>query len=477
MDRNEIEYLLNSRQSFTWINRNVSPVHAAALQKSRIHGIEFYPAYCRVYPNKALAAQLLGFADIDENGIEGLEFLYNECLRGEMMQWTITRDALGRTLNHDRVCEPSHEGNSLELNIDATIQYISEKALQRAVEENNAKAGMAVVIEPKTGAVRAIAHFPSFNPNSFSAFPRDKWRNRAVTDQFEPGSTLKVFAAAAALESQLFTPDSVVFCENGRYRIGRNTIRDAHPYGNLTFSDVIAKSSNIGTAKVAHRIGPAALYHTLANFGFGEKTGIECPGEAPGKLRDYKAWKPIDHATISFGQGITVTAVQLAAALGAVANDGILMKPRIVRAIRDANGKIVKSFGPEQQGRAVSAQTAQLLRKMLQAATQKGGTGTLSVPVGYSVCGKTGTAQKLNEQGNYKNCEYNAVFMGFAPSNAPELAVVVVIDEPHKHHYGGLVAAPVFREIVHESFNYLNIPPEPMGERLDVSNKTHRQGA
>jgi len=481
MDRREIEYLLFSRNTFTWINRNVLPAQASVLQAENIRGIEYFPAYCRVYPNKSLAAQLIGFADIDEKGIEGLEFLYDDLLKGEMMQWTIIRDAHGYILNHDRVCEPSHEGRSLELNIDMAIQAISENALQRAVEENNAKSGMAVVMEPKTGAVKAIAHFPTFNPNSFNAFPQENKRNRAISDQFEPGSTLKIFLAAAALESKLFTPDSVVDCENGRYRIGRNVIRDTKPHDDLTFLEVIAVSSNIGTAKVAQKIGPAALYHTLAGFGFGEKTGIDFPGEASGRLRDYRAWKPIDHATIAFGQGITVTAIQLAAAVAAIANDGILMKPQIVRAIRDGNGNIVKSFEPEAQRRAISSRTVELLKTMMRAATEKGGTGTLAVPAGYSVCGKTGTAQKLNEAGNYKHCEYNAVFAGFAPAHAPQLAVVVVIDEPHKHHYGGLVAAPVFREIVHESFNYLTIPPTPPPtppvNRLDVSGKAFRRGA
>jgi cell division protein FtsI (penicillin-binding protein 3) len=477
MNRHEIEYLLRARNRFTWINRNVAPVHAAALQAEKIHGIEFFPTYCRVYPNRTLAAQLLGFTNIDGKGIEGLEYSYNDCLTGKIMEWTIVKDALGRILNHEGVCQPSHEGRGLILTIDAAIQHISENVLQRVVEENNAKSGMAVVMEPKTGAVLAIAHFPAFNANSFSAFPMENRRNRAVADQFEPGSTLKIFLAAAALESKLFTLDSVIDCENGRYRIGRNTIRDTHPHDDLTFCEVIAKSSNIGTAKVAHQIGPAALYHTLVNFGFGGKTGINCPGEATGRLRDYRAWKPIDHATIAFGQGITVTAIQLAGAVAAIANDGILMKPRIVKAIRDANGNIAASFEPEVQRRAISSQTAQLLKMMMQAATETGGTGTLAVPVGYTVCGKTGTAQKLNDQGNYQHCEYNAVFAGFAPIDAPELAVVVVIDEPHRQHFGGLVAAPAFREIVHESFNYLNIPPEPAAERLDVSRATFRRGA
>lgn len=477
MNRHEIEHLLRARNRFTWINRNVAPVHAAALQDEKIHGIEFFPAYCRVYPNKTLAAQLLGFTNIDGKGIEGLEYFYNDCLTGKIMEWTIVKDALGRILNHEGVCQPSHAGRGLILTIDAAVQHISENALQRVVEENNAKSGMAVVMEPKTGAVLAIAHFPAFNPNSFSAFPMENRRNRAVADQFEPGSTLKIFLAAAALESKLFTPDSVIDCENGRYRIGRNTIRDTHPYEDLTFCEVIAKSSNIGTAKVAQQIGPAALYHTLVNFGFGEKTGVNCPGEATGRLRDYRAWKPIDHATIAFGQGITVTAIQLAGAVAAIANNGILMKPRIVKAIRDANGNIVESFEPEVQRRAISSQTAQLLKMMMRAATEKGGTGTLAAPVGYTVCGKTGTAQKLNDQGNYQHCEYNAVFAGFAPIDAPELAVVVVVDEPHRQHFGGLVAAPAFREIVHESFNYLNIPPEPAADRLDVSRATFRRGA
>jgi cell division protein FtsI (penicillin-binding protein 3) len=481
MDRHAIEHLLLSKDKFTWIDRSVLPAQASALQTQlraeKITQIEFVPSYCRIYPNRTLAAQLIGFTNIDEKGTTGLEFQYNECLQGEMMYWSVIKDAKGNIINQDRICEVSHEGNSLELNIDTVIQSISENALKRAVEENNAKSGIAVVMEPKTGAVKAIAHFPTFNPNAFNSSPSENWRNRAIADQFEPGSTLKIFLAAAALESKLFTPDSVVSCENGRYRIGRNVIRDTKPHDDLTLLEIIAVSSNIGTAKVAQQIGPAALYHVLAGFGFGERTGIDFPGEASGMLRDYRAWKPIDHATIAFGQGVTVTAIQLATAVAAIANDGILMKPQIVRAIRDGNGNIVRSFEPEVLRRVISSRTVELLKTMMLAATEKGGTGTLAVPAGYSVCGKTGTAQKLNEAGNYQHCEYNAVFAGFAPARAPQLAVLVVIDEPHRHHYGGLVAAPVFREIVHESFNYLNIPPEPPVDRLDVSGKAFRRGA
>jgi cell division protein FtsI (penicillin-binding protein 3) len=306
-------------------------------------------------------------------------------------------------------------------------------------------------------------------------YPKDAWRNRAIADAFEPGSTFKVFVAAAALDSGKCTPDKVFYCENGTYRIGRNVIHDTHSHGSLTVHDIIKVSSNIGAAKIAEFIGPQTLYDTLKKFGFGDLTGIDCPAESSGMLRDCRNWKPIENATIAFGQGVTITPIQLVTAVAAIANNGILMKPRLVEAITDVHGKIVQTFPPEEVRRVISPATAQSMKLILRSVTEEGGTGTWAVPKGYTVCGKTGTAQKLNADGNYHNCAYNAVFVGFSPDQSPELAVLVVVDSPQKHHYGGIVSAPAFREIVHQAFNYLDVPPAPGEEGIKIASAKGRQ--
>ncbi len=458
-DQQDIFSNISQKRPFVWIERQASPIQAEALKSAGFPGLEFFPGYCRVYPNKVLAAQVIGFSGIDGDGLEGLEFYYDDYLKGNLQQWTVIKDALGRIFDRKDACALDYEGKNLIVTIDSTIQYITEKALKKAVEENNAKSGIAVVMVPQTGAVRAIAHFPTFNPNSHTMFPKEIWRNRVITDSFEPGSTLKVFVAAAALESGLCRQDSVFDCENGNYRIGRNTVHDTHPYGLLTLYEIIKYSSNIGAVKVSEILGPQMLYDTLKKFGFGDKTGIDCPGETPGLLRHYEGWKRIDNATIAFGQGVSVSAIQLVSAVAAIANHGVLMQPRLVEAITDKNGEIIKSFPPREVRQAISPETAAIVTRMMNSVTTEGGTGTMAVPVGYDVCGKTGTAQKINSDGTYRNCDYNGVFVGFSPANDPQLAVLVVIDAPRKHHYGGLTAAPAFREIILESFNYLNIAP------------------
>jgi cell division protein FtsI (penicillin-binding protein 3) len=477
LDENSVYKKLSSDKDFVWLDRKVTPMRAATLRSLRLTGFEYDSSYLRVYPHKLLAAQLIGFVGVDGYGLDGLEQHFDNELQGDIRQWTILKDRMGRIFDRQEVCMPGYEGNNLILTIDSTIQYIAETALQKSVEENNAKSGLAIVMAPETGEIKAIAHYPTFNPNSFTHFPRETWRNRSVTDTFEPGSVLKVFLIAAALESGLCDPEMIINCENGYYRIGRNTIHDTHEYEFLTVHDVLKFSSNIGAVKIAEMIGPQALYDALSNFGFGEKTGINCPGEVRGMLRDYHGWKKIDNATISFGQGITVTPIQLITAISAVANHGVLMTPYVVKAVTDETGNILKSFNPVEKRKVIMPETARALMKMMNAVTDQDGTGGQAVPIGYTVCGKTGTAQKINANGTYRNCEYNGVFVGFAPAQSPELAVLVVIDEPQKHHYGGVVAAPVFREIVHESFNYLNIPPDVTREQINVSNGVGEVGA
>ena len=477
LDANLMYKKFSTDKNFVWLDRKVTPLRAATLRSLRLTGFEYDSSYLRVYPHKLLAAQLIGFVGVDGYGLDGLEQHFDNELQGDLRQWTILKDRMGRIFDRHEVCMPGYEGNNLILTIDSTIQYIAETALQKSVEENNAKSGLAIVMSPETGAVKAIAHYPTFNPNSFNRFPKETWRNRSVTDTFEPGSVLKVFLIAAALETGLCDPETIINCENGAYRIGRSTIHDTHEYEFLTVHDVLKFSSNIGAVKIAEMIGPQTLYDSLRNFGFGEKTGINCPGEVRGLLRHYEGWKKIDNATISFGQGITVTPIQLITAISAVANHGVLMTPYVVKAVTGETGNIIKSYNPVEKRKVIMPETARALMRMMNAVTDPDGTGGQAVPVGYSVCGKTGTAQKINANGTYRNCEYNGVFVGFAPAQSPELAVLVVIDEPQKHHYGGVVAAPVFREIVHETFNYLNIPPSVTREQINVSNGVGEVGA
>jgi cell division protein FtsI (penicillin-binding protein 3) len=371
-----------------------------------------------------------------------------------------------------------HDGFNVILNIDRSIQYFTEKALEKAVTAHRAKSGMALVMSPKTGAILALALYPSFNPNNFREFDRQTWRNRAITDPFEPGSTLKVFSAAAALESGKCTSHTIFFCENGSYRIGKNVVHDTHDHGWLSLQQIVKVSSNIGAVKIAETIGPKGLYDTLINFGFGIKTGIDCPGETAGSLASYNRWTRIDTGAIAFGQGISVSAIQLITAVSAIANDGILMKPFLVQAITDQKGAILKSFRPQVVRRAVSEETARAVRQIMGTVVEKNGTGTQAALKGYKVCGKTGTAQKVSKKGGYASGKYVSSFVGFAPRDNPAAAVLVVVDEPRKAVYGGLVAAPAFKEIMLQTLNYINVAPGKPAGRLTASvqicNGNHR---
>jgi cell division protein FtsI (penicillin-binding protein 3) len=416
-----------------------------------------------------LSAQTLGFTNIDDHGIEGIEFYYDAHLRGPTSKFTVLKDALGRGFDAEKRRVSKFRGNNLILTIDSTIQYIAEKALEEAVTEFSAKSGMAIIMAPKTGAILAMAHFPFFNPNAFNGFDKKLWRNRTITDPFEPGSTMKIFSAAAALESGNAFPNSIFYCENGAYKIGQEVVHDTRPYGWLSLQQIIKHSSNIGAVKVSEITGPESLYKTLRDFGFGSKTGIDCPGETSGSLSPFKQWAKIDAGTISFGQGISVSALQLASAASAIANEGLLMKPYIVQAITDQNGRLLKSFEPRIARRVVSEKTARTLVRIMQTVITKGGTGVKAAIEGYSVCGKTGTAQKIDEKGEYSDGKFISSFVGFAPAEKSEVAILVVIDEPQDQHYGSIVAAPVFKKIAHKILSYMNIPPKSKTNRLIVS--------
>jgi len=467
LDGRRLGRSLAGDRSFVWIKRSATPKEIRLVRDLQLSGIDFVPEYKRFYPSKTLAAQVLGFSGIDGRGLEGIEYYYDAYLKAGQGKLTILRDALGRVFEAPVKGLSHFDGNNLILTLDRTVQFVTEAALAEAVTEYRARSGIAIVMKSGSGALLAMAHYPFFNPNSFAEFKREQWRNRAITDPFEPGSTMKIFGAAGALEYGGCTPSTLFFCENGQYRIGANVVHDTKPRGWLSLKQVITYSSNIGAVKLAERLGPETLHRNLENFGFGCKTGIDCPGETTGSLADYQRWSRIDTAAITFGQGISVSAIQLITAAAAIANDGILMKPYMVQAITNKHGRLIKSFGPVRVRRAISSETARQVRRMMQKVVTDG-TGVKASLDGYSACGKTGTAQKIDGQGTYAKGKYVSSFVGFAPvessAQIPGVTILVVIDEPLKHHYGGVVAAPVFRKIAQATLNYLNVSPAAQSE-------------
>ncbi len=458
-----IYHKLSTPKPFVWIERKVSPAIAQNVRSLKFKGIVFKTEHSRFYPNKTLAAQLIGFSGVDGSGLEGVEFAYNSVLEGSNGKLTILKDGRGQKFESPYQEKQFQNGNDLKLTIDRNIQYITEKVLAETVKKHQAQSGMAIVMTPQTGEVLALAHSPAFNPHAFHRYEKKQWRNRIITDTFEPGSTMKIFSAAAAIESGQCSSNTTFYCEKGRYRIGKNVIHDAgsHSYGWLTLHQIVKYSSNIGVVKVVEKIGKDALYNTLAQFGFGQKTGIDCPAETPGMLSHASGWKTIDVAAIAFGQGVAVSAIQLVTATAAIANQGIMMRPYVVKAIIGENGQIIKNFEPNIVRRAISATTAQAITEMMIAVVRKGGTGVNASTDSYLVCGKTGTAQKINPDGKYANDRFISSFLGFAPAYNPRIALLISIDEPTKEgYYGGTVAAPAFRKITNGILDYLNVAPD-----------------
>ena len=475
-DHRRVKKKLKSKSPFVWVKRQASPKETAAVRALGLDGIEFVPERNRFYPNKTLASHALGFTGLDGYGLEGIEFSYDRYLRGSDSNSKVFRDALGKVFNEEPNKNAHSDGHNIVLTIDRAIQYITENALQETVKEYSARSGMAIVMEPKSGAILALAHVPVFNPNAYTDFKKERWRNRAITDPFEPGSTMKIFSAAAALESGNIKASSIFYCENGAYRIGQNVVHDIKKHGWLSLQQIIKYSSNIGTVKVSEKIGPAKLYSIFQKFGFGAKTGIDSPGETTGSLAHYKNWTTVDTGAVAFGYGISVSAVQLITAASAIANDGILMKPYFVKAITDQSGKMLKQFQPQAVRQVISKRNARTIRNIMKTVITEGGTGTNAALEGYTVCGKTGTARKLDQNGTYSDSMHIASFVGFTPAENPKLTILVVIDEPQGKYSGGTVAAPVFRRIAHEALNYLNIPPQSGTKQFATSSRIEARG-
>ena len=458
-NRKKLSRQLKTKRPFIWVKRQATHDELTAVKALALPGVVFKPAHSRIYPNQFLAGQVIGFTGVDGSGLEGVEFRYDSYLRGQTDRFTVLRDARGRGFDAEQAVLPNYTGNNVVLTIDANIQFVAEQALEQTVKEFNAQSGIALVMNPKTGAILAMAHYPFIDPNNYRRFKRDRWRNRIVTDAFEPGSTMKIFTAAAAIESKSCSAQSIFYCENGSYRMGRNVIHDTHPRGWLTVAKIVKYSSNIGAAKIAGAMGRETFHALLARFGFGSKTGIDCPGETSGRLTSARHWHPIDVANIAFGQGVAVSAIQLVTAVSAIANDGVMMKPYLVQAVTDQHGRIIKNTTPKPVRRVVSVRTAQVVRRIMASVVDEGGTGTKAALASYTVGGKTGTAQKIDPDGSYSKKRFIASFIGLAPVDNPKTVVFVAIDEPLKRHYGGTVAAPAFKRITRATLGYMAASP------------------
>jgi len=453
---------LGQQRAFVWLKHYLSPRQVEAIRALNNKGIHFVKEHRRYYPNLELAGHVLGFAGRDHIGLEGLEVAQDLLLRGHSGTHPGAKDARGQTIyTHGLPVESGPYGYSLQLTLDKRIQHIAERELQKTVSEYEAKSGMTVVIDPQSGEILAMAVSPTFNPNYFVSYGPSAWRNRAVTDAFEPGSTFKIFLLAAALEEGLVHPDDLFYCEQGKYRVMNHTIHDLKKFGWLSLAQILRFSSNIGAAKVAEKLGADRFYHHMRAFGFGTTTGLGLSGETPGLIRPPKEWSPVDLAATSFGQSMSVSAIQLAMALGAVANDGLLMQPLLISEVLDTDGRVVSRNNPRVVRRVISATTAQRLKLLLADVVKPGGTGARAALAQYQSAGKTGTAQKGNHQsGGYEEDSYTASFVGFAPVTDPKILVVVVINEPQKGFYGGVVAAPAFRRITQQTLHALQVPPE-----------------
>ena len=457
----ELEKKLRQEKHFVWLARKLEPEQGRRLERLALDGVGVVMEGRRFYPKGPLLSHVLGFAGMDDRGLEGVELKYEAFLRGEKRVVILQRDALGRAVFPKGLNEKGvAAGHSLVLTIDEVIQYIAEKELDEAVNRSNAKSGTIIVINPKTGAVLAMAVSPRFDPNTVGALSPERWRNRALTDSYEPGSTMKVVLAAAALEEKVMSPGSMIFGEHGQMMVANTIIHDHEKSGWMTFAQMIQRSSNIGAAKVGMTLGDWRLYDYLKEFGFGDKSDIDLPGEASGLLRSPREWGRRSVASISMGQEIGVTPLQMVTAVGAIANGGLLMKPYVMSEVRNTKNLPVAQTKPQVRRRVISTDTARTLTHIMEGVVTNGTGGKAAIP-GYRVAGKTGTAQKIDPRtGAYSSALLVGSFVGFVPAEDPQLAMIVVIDEPHGEGWGGVVAAPVFRRVGEQALNYLGIPAE-----------------
>ncbi len=459
LDAAKLARQLGSGREFAWLARKLDPPVADKVRALGLKGLYFLPETKRYYPMGELAAQVLGYVGTDNHGLAGLELVYDREITGKPGKRTVLRDARQGTVAAPYLASAEPEpGHDLYLTLDATIQHIAERELAKAIEERHAKRGSAIFVDPATGGVLAMASYPSFDPNDFGSYPAESWRNRAIADVYEPGSTFKMITAAAALEAGVVREEEMIDCGMGIITLFRDIrVHDHKPYGMLTFAQVISHSSNVGVIRVAQRIADRRFYQNIRDFGFGRPTGIDLPGESGGILRAIERWGLLDKDYIAFGQGVSVTPMQLVAAAAAVANGGTLLKPHVVAAVSRGEARIAKYPMPPVMGRPISPATAGRLTRLLEGVVLEG-TGKSAAVAGYRVAGKTGTAQ-IPVHGGYRG--YLPSFVGFAPADRPALVGLVAIAEPQgNEYYGAQVAAPAFGAITRQVLLYRGIHPE-----------------
>lgn len=461
--------LKDQSKRFVWIDRLVTVSQVEELKALKVRGLGFVEEWKRVYPNDHLLSTTLGFTGKEGQGLEGLELSYDKILKGESKKVSLRKDARGRPLIQDGMLfTETPQGKEIKLTIDSDLQYFVETELKQAVINHEAEAAYAVVLDAKTSAIRAIASLPHFDANLPEKSSSSERRNKTVTDTFEPGSTLKTFIIAEALEEKLYQPNSKIFCENGSFKIGKRIIREAdskHAQGLITVSEILAYSSNVGTSKIALKLGDEKIRETLIKFGFGQKSGVDLPGEARGIMLGLP-WREHLLANISFGQGMTSTPLQMANAYAALANGGRLNTPYIVESVTDLENGKIEQTKPKQIRRVISEETAQQMRLMLAGVTSGKGTGLSARVDGYIVGGKTGTAQKVKLNGRgYIPGGYIGSFAGFIPANDPQYVIYVAIDHPKKGYYGSQNAAPLFASIASYAVRRDGVAPEVLADK------------
>jgi cell division protein FtsI (penicillin-binding protein 3) len=456
--RKDILATLQKNRAFVWVRRKVDPATAQTVRDLDLAGIGFLTETRRYYPKRELMSQVLGYVGLDNTGMSGVEYAFEEHIKGRAAKVVVHRDAKLRPVGH--VEKPSTEGQRVVLALDETIQHVVERELDRAVTATQSVAGVAVVVDPFTGEVLAMANRPTFNPNRFAAYSSARWRNRAVADAYEPGSIFKIVTAAAGLQERVVEPDEMLDCGGGFIEIAGTRINDHAVFHELAFHDAVAQSSDIGMIRVAQRLGRENFDRYMRAFGFGAPTGVDLPGESAGLLRSLNKWSAISLASLSFGQEVGITALQMTMAAAAVANGGYLMRPLVVRRIEDAGGSVAKEYKPVVVRRVIEPFAVDQVTEILKEVVRSG-TGRQAAVPGYVVAGKTGTAQKIEASGRYSMVDHVASFVGFVPAARPALVILVSLDTPKgPRNQGGDVAAPLFARIAEPVLRYLSVPSD-----------------
>jgi cell division protein FtsI (penicillin-binding protein 3) len=472
--RRELAAQMQKSRAFVWVKRKLDPATAQRVRDLQLDGVGFLAEHRRYYPQRELAAHVLGYVGVDNTGMSGIEYALEDEIRGRASKVVVHTDARRRPVGHTE--RPSTEGHTVVLTLDETLQHLAERELDRAMAETQAAAGMLVVVEPMSGEVLAMAGRPTFNPNRYSTYPSTNWRNRAVSDVFEPGSVFKIVTAAAGIQEKVADPSEVLDCGHGRIEVAGTVINDHAIFDRLTFAQAVVHSSDIGMIRVAQRLGRENFARYVRSFGFGAPTGVDLPGESSGLLRPTGRWSALSLPSMSFGQEVGVTGLQVTMAAAAVANGGYLMRPLVVRRVEDAQGLVVKEHKPVVVRRVLEPDTVDTLTEILRAVVTEG-TGRHAAVPGYVVAGKTGTAQKVEPSGRYSMVDHVASFVGFVPASRPALVILVSLDTPRgPRNEGGDVAAPVFARIAEDALRYLAVPPDD-GSRVLRAVATDPEGA